>query len=58
MFTINDFINREIIKTYFLNLQNMLNIINNNYKFKNFNFYIELIRKLYNIAINFEGDIR
>ena len=36
----------------------MLDIIIINYKFKGFNFYIELIRKLYNIAIDFKGDIR
>ena len=29
-----------------------------NYKFERLNFYIELIRKLYNIATNFENDIR
>ena len=36
----------------------MLNIIIINYKFKGFNLYIKLIRKLYNIAINFENNIR
>ena len=36
----------------------MLDIIIINYKFKGFNLYIELIRKLYNIAINLENDIR
>ena len=35
----------------------MLYIIIINYKFKGFNLYIELIRKLHNIAIDFEGDI-
>ena len=36
----------------------MFNIIIINYKFKSFNFYIELIRKLHNIVINFENNIR
>ena len=36
----------------------MLDKIIINYKFKGFNLYIELIRKLYNIAINFKSDIR
>ena len=36
----------------------MLNIIIINYKFKGFSLYIELIRKLYNIAIDFKSDIR
>ena len=29
-----------------------------NYKFECFSLYIELIRKLYNIAIDFESDMR
>ena len=36
----------------------MLDAIIINYKLKDFDLYIELIRKLHNIAINFEGDIR
>ena len=35
----------------------MLDIIIINYKFKDSDLYIELIRKLHNIAINFEDDI-
>ena len=36
----------------------MLDIIIVNYKFKSFNLYIKLIRKLHNITISFKGDIR
>ena len=36
----------------------MLNVIDIYYKFMNFEFYIELVRQLHNININFKKNVR
>ena len=36
----------------------MLNVIDIHYKFMNFEFYIELMRQLHNININFKKSVR
>ena len=52
------FNNYQNIKKINNKFQTILNVIVENFKFKNFDFYIEFVRQFFNIIFEFKNDIR